>query len=106
VKPKLKIQKLIIGGQKIKEIRDDKGRLHCLNKPALVVKDLAGNKLSKKWYCRGLLHREDGPAEIIYSHKGKISYAVWYFYGTPVWADTKISSKLKAEYILKKMGYN
>ena len=61
--------KIDMFGNKI--YKDEKGRFHREDGPAIIYKDG-----TKKWYKHGLLHREDGPA-VIYSN----GFKKWYLDG-------------------------
>ncbi|NMX03809.1 toxin-antitoxin system YwqK family antitoxin [Mobiluncus mulieris] len=55
--------------------------LHCVDGPAIVEYDQAGQVRCEEWYQSGRLHRLDGPAVINYDPDGHVRSQQWYRYG-------------------------
>lgn len=54
-------------------------RLQEMNLAPKVTNDNRGKKVKEEWFnSRGELHRDDGPAEVMYHRNGKLMRQVWY----------------------------
>lgn len=49
-----------------------------LNKNSLIYRDFAGNVFMETWGQKAQIHREDGPAKIVYYKSGQIKKEDWY----------------------------
>lgn len=57
------------------------GQLHREDGPAVIIYYEDGTVGSEKWYKNGELHREDGPAEIHYNEDNSVWREYWYVNG-------------------------
>lgn len=62
-----------------KTIRNDKGELHSIDNPAIIFFNEHGGKFREEWYIDGKLNRiDDEPAVITYYASSRASSKVWY----------------------------
>lgn len=57
------------------------GLLHNENEPAVVWKRPDGSIMREEWFKQNRLHREGGPAWVIYNEDGSVKQAINYING-------------------------
>ena len=71
-------------------LRNEAGRLHCDDGPAVLFFDKFGNVTRSKWYNNGKLHRLNGPAVV---------HASWYLFSVnDTWVDRPGFKEAVVEY--------
>ena len=58
--------------------KNENGKLHNENGPAVIGYNENGNISYKLWYINGKLHNDNGPARIAYYKNGNVKYKEWY----------------------------
>ena len=79
------------------------GKLHREDGPAKIVYRTDGSVEIELWYQNGKLHREDGPAQIGYRTDGSVGYDMWYWHDEQLEDITSLEDFIAWQY-LKSVG--